>query len=134
MVVIDVYLRTGKDIAVAQPEQEPGIDLHAAVTVLAGAVAAYVVSVGLIAESVEVLFRILVAEFTEDAETVAFKEKLRLGEEVDTSFEHEGDGHGNDSTQLYAVTRIDTECHQGASTKHGTEVGCIAGTAQNIVM
>ena len=49
VVIVDVYLRTGKYIAVAQAEQEPGVELYAAVTVLARGVAADIIFVRIIA-------------------------------------------------------------------------------------
>ena len=42
-------MRSGKDIAVAQSEKEPGVDLHAAVPVFAGTVASYIIFIGIIA-------------------------------------------------------------------------------------
>ena len=134
MVVIDVDLRSGKDIAVAQPEEEPGVDLYAAVPVFAGTVASYIIFIGIIADAVKVFFRIFIAELSEDTETVALKEELRFGEEIDATVEHEGDGHGHYGAQLRGVAGVHAEGHQGASSQHGTEVGGVAGSAQNIVM
>ena len=132
VVVIDVDLRSGKDIAVAQSEKEPGVDLHAAVPVFAGTVASYIIFIGIIADAVKVFFRIFIAELSEDTETV--KEELRFGEEIDATVEHEGDGHGHYGAQLRGVAGVHAEGHQGASSQHGTEVGGVAGSAQNIVM
>ena len=134
MVVIDVDLRSGKDIAVAQSEKEPGVDLHAAVPVFAGTVASYVIFIGIIADAVKVFFRIFIAELSEDTETVALEEELRLGEKVDTAVEHEGDGHGHYGTQLRGVAGVHAEGQQRTSSQHGSEVGGVAGPAQDIVM
>lgn len=111
MVVIDVDLRSGKDIAVAQSEKEPGVDLHAAVPVFAGTVASYIIFIGIIADAVKVFFRIFIAELSEDTETVALKEELRFGEEIDATVEHEGDGHGHYGAQLRGVAGVHTEGH-----------------------
>lgn len=54
LVVIDVYLRTGKDVAVSHTEEEPGIELDATVTILARAVAADIVFVSGIPQTVEI--------------------------------------------------------------------------------
>ena len=134
VVIIDVYLRSGKDIAVAQPEEEPGVDLHAAVSVFAGTVASYVIFIGIIADAVKVFFRIFIAKLSEDTETVTLEEELRLGEKIDATVEHEGDGHGHYGAQLRGVAGVYAEGHQGASSQHGTEVGSVAGSTQNIVM
>lgn len=64
MVVIDVDLRSGKDIAVARRKKEPGVDLHAAVPVFAGTVASYIIFIGIIADAVKVFFRIFIAELS----------------------------------------------------------------------
>ena len=77
LVVVDVYLRAGKDVAFSQAEQEPRVDLYAAVTVFAGTVASDVIFVRAVTDAVEVVFRILVDKLSEDAEAVAFKEELR---------------------------------------------------------
>ena len=111
VVVIDVDLRSGKDIAVAQSEKEPGVDLHAAVPVFAGTVASYIIFIGIIADAVKVFFRIFIAELSEDTETVALKEELRFGEEIDATVEHEGDGHGHYGAQLRGVAGVHTEGH-----------------------
>ena len=74
LVVVDVYLRAGKDVAFSQAEQEPRVDLYAAVTVFAGTVASDVIFVRAVTDAVEVVFRILVDKLSEDAEAVAFKE------------------------------------------------------------
>ena len=111
MVVIDVDMRSGKDIAVAQTEKEPGVDLHAAVPVFAGTVASYIIFIGIIADAVKVFYRILIAEHSEDKETVALKEELRFGEEIDATFDHEGDVHGHYGAQLRGVAGVHTEGH-----------------------
>ena len=111
VVVIDVDLRSGKDIAVAQSEKEPGVDLHAAVPVFAGTVASYIIFIGIIADAVKVFFRIFIAELSEDTETVALKEELRFGEEIDATVEHEGDGHGHYGAQLRGIAGVHAEGH-----------------------
>lgn len=134
MVIIDVDLWSGKDVAIAQAKQEPRIDLYAAVSVLTGTVAAQIVPIRFIPDTVEILLRILVTELSEDAEAVALKEKLRLGEEVDAAVEHEGNGHRDYGAHLRGVTGIHTERHQGTSAHYETEVGGIARSAQDVVM
>ena len=44
VVVIYIYLRSGEYVAVAQAEQEPGVELDAAVAILTGSVDFYLVS------------------------------------------------------------------------------------------
>ena len=63
--------------------------MHAAVPVFAGTVASYIIFIGIIADAVKVFFRIFIAELSEDTETVALKEELRFGEEIDATVEHE---------------------------------------------
>ncbi len=106
LVVVDVYLRAGKDVAFSQAEQEPRVDLYAAVTVFAGTVASDVIFVRAVTDAVEVVFRILVDKLSEDAEAVAFKEELRLYHQVDAAFEHIGYGHG--STERNCVVSLDS--------------------------
>ena len=134
LVVVDVYLRAGKDVAFSQAEQEPRVDLYAAVTVFAGTVASDVIFVRAVTDAVEVVFRILVDKLSEDAEAVAFKEELWLYHQVDAAFEHIGYGHGQHRTQLCGVAWIHTESHQRASAYQCTEIGRIAGTAQYIIV
>ena len=74
VVVVDVNLGSGEEVASSEAEEKPRVDLHAAIPVLAGRVAPDVVLVGGIAYAIEVLNRILVAELAEDAETVALEE------------------------------------------------------------
>ena len=81
-----------------------------------------------------VFFRIFIAKLSEDTETVTLEEELRLGEKIDATVEHEGDGHGHYGAQLRGVAGVYAEGHQGASSQHGTEVGSVAGSTQNIVM
>ncbi|EEC53510.1 hypothetical protein BACEGG_02430 [Bacteroides eggerthii DSM 20697] len=133
-VVVDVHLGAGKHVAFAQTEQKPGIDLYAAVTIFAGAVATDVILVRIVAYAVEVVFSVLVDEFSEDAEAVAFKEELRFHHQVDAALEHIGYGHRQHRTQLCGVAGIHTEGHQGASAYQRTEVGCIAWATQYVVM
>ncbi|EGF53248.1 conserved domain protein [Bacteroides clarus YIT 12056] len=129
LVVVDVYLRTGEDVAFSQTEQEPRVDLYAAVTVFAGTVAADIILVGTVTDAVEVVFRILVDELSEDTETVAFKEKLRLYHQIDAAFKHIGYGHGQHRTQLCGIAGVHAESHQRASAYQRAEIGRIAGTA-----
>ena len=43
---------------------------------------------------------------------IAFEEKLRFGEQVQSSFEHQGDGHRHHRTLLGSITRIHPKRHQ----------------------
>ena len=80
VVVIYIYLRSGEYVAVAQAEQEPGVELDAAVAILTGSVAPDIILVRAVAQAIEVIFRILVGKLSEDAETVTFKKELGLEE------------------------------------------------------
>ena len=134
VVVIYIYLRSGEYVAVAQAEQEPGVELDAAVAILTGSVAPDIILVRAVAQTIEVIFRILVGKLSEDAETVTFKKELGFGEKVDTAIEEESDGYGNHGAQLCGVTWVHAEGHQGASTEYGTKVGGVTRTTQNVVV
>lgn len=134
VVVVDVNLRAGKEVAVAQAEQKPGVDLYAAVAVSAGRIASDVVPVGGISDVIIILHRILIAEFSEDAETVVLEEQLGLGENVDSTVEHECQGRRHHRASQCRVLGSHAEGHQGASANQQAEVGRIAGTAQDVIM
>lgn len=78
VVVIYIYLRSGEYVAVAQAEQEPGVELDAAVAILTGSVAPDIILVRAVAQTIEVIFRILVGKLSEDAEAVTFKKSWGL--------------------------------------------------------
>ena len=107
--------------------------MHAAVPVFAGTVASYIIFIGIIADAVKVFFRIFIAELSEDTETVALKEELRFGEEIDATVEHEAMAMGTTErscvVSLGFIRKVIRRFLQ-----HGTEVGGVAGSAQNIVM
>ena len=128
LVIIEVDLRTGKEVTFPQTEQEPRIHLDTAITVFAGVFTARIVLVGAVSDAVEVFQCVLISKDAENTETVAFKEKLWLGEQVQTSFEHQGDSHRNNRTLLGSDTRVHTESHQGATADQKSEIRSIAGT------
>ena len=115
VVVVDVNLRSREEVALAQAEEEPRIDLHPAIPVAAGGVAPQIVPVRVVPDAVIIFYRVLVAELAEDAEAVALEEQLRLGEKVDAPVEHEGDGHGHHRAPQRRVLGLKAEGHQRAS-------------------
>lgn len=133
-VIVDVYLRAGKEIAFAQTEQEPGIYLYAAITVLAGRIAPYIIFIGIIADAIEVLLCVFITKLPEDTETVALEEKLRFGEKVQSPFEHKGNSDRDNRTLLCRIAGVHTERHECATAYKHPEIRSIAGAAKYVVM
>ena len=127
-------MRTGKEVAFAQTEQEPGVDLQSTVTILAGGVAAHIILIGTVTDAVKVFLCVFITELSENTETVALKEKLRLGEQVESAIEHQGNGYGHYRALLGGVAGIHPEGHQPAAANQQTEIGSVAGTSENIVV
>ena len=134
LVVVQVNLRTCEEIAFPQPEQKPRIHLNTAISVFTRIFPSRIVLVCVISDTVEVFDGVFVGESAEYAETVAFEEELRLCHEIEPSVEYQRDGHGYDGTSLGGVARIHPERHQRATAHQKTEIGCVAGTSQNVVM
>ena len=77
----------------------------------------------------KVFFRIY-NKLSEDTETVTLEEELRLGEKIDATVEHEGDGQGHYGAQLRGVAGVYAEGHQAPS-RSTAPVGSVAGSTQN---
>ena len=70
-----------------------------------------VLAANAIIEGVDLSFLSFIPVSYTHLETVALKEELRFGEEIDATVEHEGDGHGHYGAQLRGVAGVHTEGH-----------------------
>lgn len=71
-----------KEVTFSQTEKEPRVNLYAAVAILAGRIASYIVLVGIVSHPIEVFLGILECKLSEDTEAVVLEEKLWFDHQI----------------------------------------------------
>ena len=134
VVIGNVNLWTCKEVTFSQTEKEPRVNLYAAVAILAGRIASYIVLVGIVSHPIEVFLGILECKLSEDTEAVVLEEKLWFDHQIQSPVEHESYGSRDNRTAHGGIFRVHAERHQGASAYQQTEVWSITRASQYVIV